>query len=156
MKVLCRTVKNWRDPAQAIVPAGEFIPNGFGRRFMPHAQTPFSTAAFAAFGLNDIEPEPRFGTFIGNNYEDGAFVHEHTDQAPEGFAHVRCNWMVKKPTTGGDPILDGEVVLVEEGDLWLCIASVERHGTTPMFGGERLVFSFGALVKYEKMRHLFE
>jgi hypothetical protein len=121
---------------------------------MSHAQVPFRTEAFAAFGFTDIEPEPMFGVFIGNNYEDGAFVHQHTDPAPEGYAHVRCNWMVKKPPVGGDPILDGEVVSVEESDLWLCIASMERHGTTPISGGERLVYSFGALIKHENLQHI--
>lgn len=152
MKVRCRVIKNWRDPAQAVVPADGFMPNGFGRRYMSHVEAPFRTEAFAAFGLRDIEHEPMFGTFIGNNYEDGAFVHPHTDPAPKGYAHVRCNWMVKKPRVGGDPILDEEVVSVEAGDLWLCIASLERHATTPISGGERLVYSFGALIRLEHLR----
>ena len=154
MKVSCRVIKKWRDPMQFDMPAGDFVFNVFGRRFIPHVKIPLYTEAFAAFGITDTAPEPLFGTFIGNNHEDGVSVHEHTDPAPDGFAHVRCNWMLKKPTVGGDPVLDGEVVPVQEGDLWLCIASHERHATTAIYGGERLICSFGALVECGNLQHL--
>jgi hypothetical protein len=156
MKLKLRVIKNWRDPAQFVMPLGNFIDNQGhrGRRYLSHEDAPFRTEAFTAFGITEFYPEPFYKNFIGNHYLDGAFTHEHSDTAPEGFAHVRCNWMVKKPPVGGDPILDGEVVSVEEGDLWLCIASMERHGTTPIAGGERLIYSFGALVKSENLRHI--
>lgn len=121
---------------------------------MPHVKIPFLAEAFAVFGFNDLASEPQYGTFIGNHYKDGAAVHAHTDTAPDGFAQVRCNWMLKKPPVGGDPILDGEVVPVQEGDLWLCLASLERHSTTAIYGGERWVCSFGALVKNGDLQHL--
>jgi hypothetical protein len=151
-----RVVKGWRSPMQFVPVAQAFGANaaGSGRRFVPHTETSLAEVAFDAFGLRMDAPEPMFGHMIGNNYADGAFVHQHTDPAPEGFAHVRCNWMIKKPPVGGDPILDGEVVPVAEGDLWLCIASMERHGTTPISGGERLIYSFGALVRREQLRPL--
>jgi len=151
-----RVVKGWRSASEFSPTAKAFQTNaaGSGRRFVSHTETPLAENAFSAFGLRMDAPEPVFGHMIGNNYADGAFVHQHTDFAPEGFAHVRCNWMVKKPPVGGDPILDGKVVSVSEGDLWLCIASIERHGTTPISGGERLIYSFGALVKNENLRHI--
>lgn len=157
MKLLVnRVVKGWKNPSVFTPTPQAFKPNaaGSGRRFAPHTNAPLASLAFDAFGLCMDAPEPIFGHMIGNNYEDGAFVHQHMDPAPEGYAHVRCNWMVKKPPLGGDPILDGEVVMVEEGDLWLCIASMERHGTTPISGGERLIYSFGALIKNENLRHI--
>ena len=151
-----RVVEGWRSPADFILPTQAFKTNpaGAGRRYMSHTKTALAEVAFNAFGLRMDAPEPMFGHLIGNNYADGAFVQQHTDSAPAGFAHVRCNWMVKKPPVGGDPILDGEVVPIAEGDLWLCIASIERHGTTPISGGERLIYSFGALVKNENLRHI--
>jgi hypothetical protein len=151
-----RVVKGWRSPMQFVPVTQAFGPNAAssGRRFVSHTKTPLAEVAFDSFGLHMDAPEPMSGHFIGNNYAEGAFVHQHTDPAPEGFAHVRCNWMVKKPPVGGDPILDGEVVPVVEGDLWLCIASMERHGTTPIAGGERLIYSFGALVKNQNLRHI--
>ena len=150
-----RVVRQWRDPG-LFAGSGTFVENcaGSGRRYAPHTDTPLAAEAFAAFALPLDTIEPMFGHMIGNNYADGAFVHEHRDPAPAGFAHVRCNWMVKKPPTGGDPILDGEVVPVDEGDLWLCLASLERHATTPISGGERLIYSFGALVPMAALSHI--
>jgi hypothetical protein len=151
-----RVVKGWRSPNEFTPPAQAYETNpvGYGRRFLRHTDAPLAENAFSAFGLRMDAPEPMFGHMIGNNFADGAFVHPHTDPAPKGFAHVRCNWMIKKPAVGGDPILDGEVVPVSEGDLWLCIASHERHSTTPIHGGERIIYSFGALVGLEQLRPL--
>lgn len=149
-----RVVKCWRNPTEFIIGFQEFKPNksGTGRRFVSHTTTPLAKPAFNAFGLCIDVPEPVFGHMIGNNYAEGAFVHQHTDPAPHGFAHVRCNWMIKKPSVGGDPVIDGEVLPVAEGDLWLCIASMEQHGTTPISGGERLVYSFGALITITQLQ----
>ena len=52
---------------------------------------------------------------------------------------------------GGNPIIDDEVLEVDVGDLWLCLASLEKHGTTPIQGGERIIFSFGALVSEDQV-----
>lgn len=154
MKVKLRIIKNWRDPAQFSMPSGDFASNGYGRRYLSYEIAPFRNDAFLAFGIEKIYPEPLLKNFIGNHYLDGAFTHAHSDSAPDGFAQVRCNWMIRKPPVGGDPILDGEIVVVNEGDLWLCIASKECHASTPISGGERLICSFGALVKRENLNHI--
>lgn len=155
MKLKCRIIKNWRDPAQFSMSSGNFIHNGYGRKYLPLDNAPFRNEAFSAFGIKELHPEPRFKNFIGNHYADGAFTHTHSDATIEGFVHARCNWMIKKPPVGGDPILGEEVFSVEEGDLWICLASIEKHGSTPIAGGERLIFSFGALVKIANLRHIF-
>lgn len=148
-----RVVKHWRSPQDFLAPSQPFVHNGAGpgRRYIAHTKTELAESAFQAFGLRMDAPEPLLGHLIGNNFADGAFVQEHRDPAPAGFAHVRCNWMIQKPPVGGDPILDGDVVAVDEGDLWLCIASHERHATTPISGGERLIYSFGALIGLQQM-----
>ena len=33
-------------------------------------------------------------------------------------------------------------IQIDENDLWLCLASLEKHSSTPVEGGERLIFSF--------------
>lgn len=151
-----RVVKGWRSAAEFTLPVGDFKENkvSAGRRFIAHTKTSMAADAFREYGLSVVNYEPLFGHMIGNNYADGAFVHTHTDPAPAGFAHVRCNWMIKKPPIGGDPVLDGELVQVEEGDLWLCIASMEEHGTTAIYGGERLIYSFGALIPVVGLSHI--
>ena len=141
-----RVVKDWKY-SSFIKPATDgFIPNQYGRRCSIQENAGFWKEAFLSFGLIPSCIEPQFKNFTGNHYLDGAFTHLHTDNAPAGFDHVRCNLMICKPEHGGNPVLDGEEVVVDEGDLWLCIASRERHCSTPIKGGERIIFSFGALI----------
>lgn len=144
-----RVISFWKDPSMFVMPRGTFASNGVGRgrRYLPVINIPFRADAFANFGFTEIAIEPIYNNFIGNHYEDGAHTHPHRDTAPEGYIHVRANWMIKKPPQGGDPVFDGEDVRVKEGDLWLCFASEETHSSTPIAGGERLICSFGALVK---------
>lgn len=147
-----RVIKGWKHPSCFLLPPGQFVNNGMGRRFLPHDNAAFRVEAFSAFGMSDLTDEPMFKNFIGNHFEDGARVHEHSDPAPTGYIHARCNWMVKKPQIGGDPVIDGELIPIEEGDLWLCLASHERHSSTPIYGGERVVYSFGALVQVKEVK----
>ena len=152
--IATRVIRNWKSPTAFVRPSGEFVQNpmGPGRRYLFFVDVPLTKEAFSAFGFTAFEPYKRLPNFVGSHYQDGAFTHEHTDAAPYGFVHVRCNWMLKKPKEGGDPILSGEVVPVEEGDLWVCFASREKHASTPIFGGERVICSFGGLVRTEDMQ----
>ena len=127
---------------------------GDGRRFATQDTAPYWKEAFAEFKLDPISVEPIFKNLTGNHFKDGAFVHPHTDVAPDGFVHVRCNLMLRKPKEGGNPILDGEELDVKEGDLWLCLASMETHSSTPIKGGERLIFSFGGLVPIDQINKI--
>jgi hypothetical protein len=154
MKLICkRVVPSWSNPESAGLGALAFESNntGPGRRLAARLKTSIDADAFSAFGLVMDMPEPMLGNFVGNHFADGASVHPHKDSAPIGYAQVRCNWMLKKPFSGGNPVIDGEELDVNEGDLWLCIASKETHWSTPVSGGERLVFSFGALISDEQL-----
>ena len=157
MKLLIpRVVKNWKYANQINLNNINYQKNfsGDGRRFSIQDEAPFWNEAFKEFNLIPDEIEPTFKNLIGNNYLDGAYVHEHTDQAPNGYVHARCNLMIKKPNIGGNPIIDGEEFNIEVNDLWLCLASLEKHSSTPIHGGERLIFSFGALVKLDKIKNI--
>lgn len=147
-----RVVKNWKYGSM-VRPSFNFQLNtsGDGRRFSVQNTALYWEEAFKEFGLKPVEVEPIFKNLTGNHYQDGAFVHPHTDPAPEGMVHTRCNLMLKKPNQGGNPVLDGEELDIEEGDLWLCLASIETHSSTPIKGGERLIFSFGGLVPVEQI-----
>lgn len=143
-----RIIKNWKY-ATAIIPAVDgFVTNnaGSGRRFAVCNNPQYRDEAFKEFGLTPDLEEPIYKNFTGNHYLEGAFVHEHSDPAPDGYEHVRCNLMIKKPISGGMPVIDGEELVIDEGDLWLCLASLEKHSSTPISGGERITFSFGALI----------
>jgi hypothetical protein len=152
-----RVIKNWAF-ATAIEPCTQperFVFNARpGRRYAMDENSVGWDTAFAAFNLTPTCVEPRFKNMTTNHYLDGAFTHEHIDTAPEGFAHVRCNVILKKPPVGGNPIIDGERIEVEENDLWLCLASLERHASEPIQGGERVMFSFGGLVPLEQVNKI--
>lgn len=141
-----RIIKNWKSVELFEMPKGSFKDNGYGRRFMSFSESKFRTEAFYAFGIFELREEPMFKNFIGNHYLDGVFTHYHKDVSPEGFVHVRCNWLIKKPLIGGNPIISNKEIHTDVGDLWLCFASKEVHATTPILNGERVVCSFGALV----------
>jgi hypothetical protein len=147
-----RVVKSWRY-GKLVSPSADFILNNFGqgRRCAIQDEAPYWREAFAEFGLVPSCVEPIFKNLTGNHFQDGAFSQPHTDPAPDGMVHTRCNLMIRKPIKGGNPVLDGEEIEVEEGDLWLCIASMELHSSTPIMGGERLIFSFGGLVPMEQI-----
>ena len=142
-----RVIQNWKSPLEFKMPDGIFRPNGEGRQYLSYEEDQFRVEAFNSFGLLELYPEPVFKNFIGNHYADGAAVHEHMDRAPIGYTHTRCNWMIKKPVKGGDPIINGNMLSVKEGDLWICLASREFHSSTPIETGERIICSFGALIK---------
>lgn len=154
---ISRIVKNWKY-APMVKPSFNFQTNsaGDGRRFSTQDNAPYWEEAFKEFGLKPVEVEPIFKNLTGNHYQDGAFVHPHTDPAPDGFVHTRCNLMLKKPKEGGNPVLDGEELDIEERDLWLCLASMELHSSTPIKGGERLIFSFGGLVPIKQIEVIVE
>ena len=132
---------------------------GPGRYFMAHIQDDVieneKVKLAHKFGIHNWEPEPVFGNFIGCNFE-GAFVHPHRDPSvKEGYTHVRINIMASKPEHGGDPIIDGEIINVEEKDSWLCISSKQMHQTNPVIGAKiRIVPSLGLLVKNENLTFL--
>jgi hypothetical protein len=157
-----RVVKNWKYAKKITIKDGEFNDNGFGRRFKKQTTVNYWKEAFAAFKLkpkttNYLLDNFRGGNnYIGNHYQDGAQVPEHIDPAPEGFVHIRCNLMLKKPPVGGNPIINGEEIKVEENDLWICLVSLEPHSSTPIKGGERLIFSFGGIVPMKEVKKIYE
>ena len=133
-----------RSFVDAALPTAKWIENGFGRRFAKYKDAPDFDKVFALYGMKPVRVEPMFQCLIGNNYLDG------------DLTHVRVNVMLKKPKNGGNPVINGIEVNVEEGDVWLCIAGKERHSSTPISGGERLIFSYGGLVEQHEVETLNE
>ncbi|KAL1520521.1 hypothetical protein AB1Y20_022098 [Prymnesium parvum] len=81
----------------------------------------------------------------------GGYIHRHTDAYREGLPghrlgleHCRCNVVVRMPHPSGRPIIEGEALDVEEGDLWVFMASRSAHETQPLQAQDpRIVFGFG-------------
>ena len=127
-----------------------------GRRNMVFETAPNYDSMFELFNLKSEGVEPSFKCFIGNHYQDGAFTHEHQDTNKNDLIHTRINIMIKKPKVGGNPIIAGKELEVNEGGVWLVFAGKERHASTPIYGGERIILSYGGLVKkeyYEQSRY---
>jgi hypothetical protein len=84
---------------------------------------------------------PDFCGFI----EDGGKIHRHNDICPiKGKEFVRVNVMLSKPDVGGDPIINGKILVVNEGDAWLCQASKYQHECNKVQGRKpRIVLSYG-------------
>jgi hypothetical protein len=102
--------------------------------------------AVSMFSVEHYEDEPRFKCFLGCNTE-GGFVHVHRDPSPPGKHHVRLNIMLSKPKKGGDPVVEGKIVKVNERDMWCFYPTVLRHESTPVVGDrKRFVISIGILV----------
>lgn len=110
----------------------------------------FASEAFNAIGLTRTSDEPRYGVFIGVN-STCAFVHNHYDEdAENGDMHVRLNFMIQKPESGGVPYVDETHIDINEGESWINFASKWKHGSTPVIGKrERIVLSCGRMVNKE-------
>lgn len=117
----------------------------------------YSTKIFNELGLSDNKEEPHFGNFIGVNSETG-YVHEHRDQrCVNGFYHVRLNFLVQKPISGGIPVINNEPYDIEEGSSWFNLASEWYHSSTPVVGGtERIVLSMGRFVNPRQVDRLLQ
>lgn len=133
---------------------------GPGRFFMTHIKDGVIEQEMIKlahkFGIYEWKPEPLYGNFIGYNFE-GSFIHPHRDKSPTGYTHIRFNIMISKPEKGGEPIIDGNIVDIEENDSWMCIASKQLHQTNPVIGNKRrIVLSLGILVKNESLTFLLK
>jgi hypothetical protein len=128
---------------------------GMVKKFSTQDYHPLWEEAFNQFELTPTVVEPLFKCFTGVHYLNGAFINKHTDPAPPDFVHVRCNVLLKKPSLGGLPIISNKIIEVNQWDMWICLASLEEHSSTPLIKGERVVFSFGGLVQMSQIKGVF-
>jgi hypothetical protein len=148
-----RIINDW-PYAKKISYSKNFVTNKVspGRRFARQEMNlDLWKKSFEAFNIIPEKEEPVFGNLLMNHFEEKACTHIHRDSAPKGYVHIRANVMLKKPKIGGDIIIDKEQFSVKENDLWLILASLENHGSTPIYEGERLLYSFGCLIKKENL-----
>lgn len=136
---------------------GRLVPNTMGqhryyRRYkeedaaVPPIFWDIRRRAVTMFAIGEYEDEPEYKCFLGCNTE-GGFVQRHTDSAPPDKHHIRMNLMLSKPLAGGEPVVGGRIVSVNERDLWCFYPSLMAHETTPVLGRrKRFVLSIGILV----------
>jgi hypothetical protein len=157
MKLLVpRVIKGWAKSREVVPAQTGFVPNGHGREYAMENFDSNWSKVFSEFGLEPTYVEPKFKIFTGHHFLKGAHTHNHKDDAPDGYAHVRCNVMLKKPAFGGNPVIDEEEIDVAVGDLWLVIASLETHASTPISAPHRVIKSFGGLVPLAQLNNLLK
>lgn len=130
-----------------------FKPNGPGRAYYSFAKgmAPPCVQAIKSmveefYGVQDAPQEPMFKDLIGFITEGGA-VHEHSYPNVGDLVHTRFNVLLSKPESGGEPVISGKIIQVEEGDTWRCNAGLEKHSCTKVVGSKpRIVLSFGYLL----------
>jgi hypothetical protein len=93
--------------------------------------------------FTEYELDSIFQDFISFN-ETGGAIHEHKDQNHPNKTHTRYNLLLSMPDKGGNPIYDGQVILVKEKMLWRCEAGKFNHASLPVEGTKpRINISFG-------------
>lgn len=96
--------------------------------------------------ISKYSEEPTYKCFLGCNLSGGK-VHPHRDKASLGKWHVRCNLMLSKPVQGGQPVIEGQPLALQEGDLWAFVPSQVLHWTSQVEGErKRFICSYGFLV----------
>lgn len=79
--------------------------------------------------------------------EKGKEVKPHRDANKKGKINVRFNMLLKKPKKGGLPIISDKVLRVKENEVWVCLAGLNKHGTTLIESKDgRVLLSIGHYV----------
>jgi len=114
----------------------------------------YRSKVYKYFEIDNIMSEPIFGNFIGVQ-TNGAFVHEHTDEAPNGLHHIRLNFLISKPEQGGMPNINGIEFKVNEDEAWFNWANKYRHSSSSVIGDKkRIVLSLGALITEDNVNKI--
>lgn len=134
---------------------------GQGRRFcnlnkvnheLKNLVSEFADSCFAQLDMNPYETEHLYGNFIGVN-TTGAYVQPHTDPRKNGKYHVRLNFLIQKPLSGGMPVINDVEYKINEGECWINLASEWKHGSTPVVGNTpRIVLSLGKYIEQNKIK----
>ena len=110
----------------------------------------FSSECYRKLGIDEVIEEKMFGNFIGKNTTGGA-VHPHRDKRSiKGQPHMRINFLVQKPESGGNPVIRGVEYPVEENESWVNLASHWLHESKEVIGLiPRITLSLGSFVSID-------
>lgn len=109
----------------------------------------FADDLFESMGMVTTEIETYNGYCVSITENEG-YTQEHIDpkHSVNQFPHIRLNFLLSKPVSGGDPIINGTVYEMQEDEGWFNHASIWRHGTTKVTGDKpRITLSVGKHVK---------
>lgn len=109
----------------------------------------FSDKVFDQMQMHKRLIEPSLGRSIVIMKNQG-FWQTHIDQVFDlpNYHHIRINFLLQKPTTGGNPIIENNMYNIEEDESWFNLASMWHHSCTEIHGDrERITLSCGHLVE---------
>lgn len=101
-------------------------------------------------GFTSAERDRAIPHYLSVN-EPGGAVHLHTDPGLDECVNTRFNLMIDKPT-GGEPVVDDEIVPAQAGDAWVFIATKHSHRSLPVIRGWRIVVSYGFQIPFNDDR----
>ena len=98
-------------------------------------------------GVEKYPIDPYLG-WILSYVEPGGFIKTHIDAQPRyqnsAEKHLRCNLLVQGADLSARPIIEQQVIPVEERGLWAFFASEYSHGTAVLEGeAPRVVMQYG-------------
>lgn len=108
------------------------------------------------YGLSTETPfDTKDGVFLSYSGE-GHIVHLHRDFNPDDDTlHIRFNIMIQKPLEGGNPIIGGTTIEVEENQTWICEAGNYAHTIEEVRGDRpRVMLSLGHFINKETYNNL--
>ena len=113
----------------------------------------YSKELFNQLNMINTLTEPLFGNFVGVHLAGGS-VHSHTDFAINNYNHIRLNFLVSKPYSGGMPILSDKEYFVDEDFGWINVANKWKHASTVVSGTKpRIILSLGKYVIKQESDH---
>ena len=106
------------------------------------------------FNISNFEEEKIYGNFIGVHALNNTLVHLHKDPRNEkGYLHFRLLFLIQKPASGGNPIIENVKLKINTGQAWVNFASEWNHSSVPMKGSKpRITLSMGAYINEKEFK----
>lgn len=124
----------------------------------------FASECYAYWGI-EVNTEFMFGNFVSVT-KNGNSLHVHKDPVSnDGSWHVRLNFLLQKPDSGGEPKIgldkikksNLDKIEIEEGHSWINFASEWWHGSTEVIGDrDRIILSLGNYIEPNTAKKLME
>lgn len=120
-----------------------------GRKLVETYRTPFDTGVLKVeqdilnqLGVDhsmmrpcipDEDVLPHFVNCLFKIEQNSIGIQRHTDpRDSNGWLHMRVNYMLQKPTDGGEPVINRKILPVKQGQSWNCWASEHVHFALPV------------------------
>ena len=108
----------------------------------------FGDQLFENMGMVTILTEPVVGYCLWIT-EEGGYMQPHVDDRHTitHYPHIRLNFLISKPITGGNPAINEVEYEIQEDECWFNHASIWSHSSSIVGGSKpRILLSLGKFV----------